>query len=615
MSLTLLALLASVKATTKSRYETVSANSGVPQDELCDTDIKFYRSGYVSPYFLFEFELDGSWDQCVPAGESNNGPGRFYIVEMETDGDDQGDYVLVYDPQDLHCDTDDEGGIDTSLCDNTWRNAGSGDDGDSSLFLWQDLDGDWGSTQPTMSDNPPSDYTAYEEELFPEDVLWVRIVTRPAVANPTGKNVVQLAVHEANVGSPGELRSRGWSSSDSNINNATLPYHDPNTSADMNGNKFDNVCSADTGVWPPSGPSATPITVDSVRLTNSGRRTVVERSTANEVINAGFNIYGLSRHGWERLNGELIPSASLALLEPQDYRYEVQGGSYERFQLADVDFQGRERRHGPFAVGELYGEKVAPRRIDWASIRSEQENQARIREAQRQLHTGAGSKRRAASPHKRTQGVEVEFEVDRTGIYRVTYSELKAAGFDLAGISARSLSLVSRGQTVPIRVHTGRNGPTQRHSRLNKSTFGPGGFVEFYGEDLDSLYTRTNLYRLVAGSHRAKRIVPIRPELLPISPPRSITWRVSKGRKNATTVFRLRLEIPGTTRLCWQDQLPSSQALSSILQNWRQKKSRPGFKSTSGASPTGRAAIPIIMCLLSSTTRWWLTGGSMDLRR
>ena len=108
---------------------------------------------------------------------------------------------------------------------------------------------------------------------------------------------------------------------------------------------------------------------------------------------------------------------------------------------------------------------------------------------------------------------------------------------------------------------------------------------------------------------------PSGPELLPISPPRSITWRVSKGRKNATTVFRLRLEIPGTTRLCWQDQLPSSQALSSILQNWRQKKSRPGFKSTSGASPTGRAAISIIMCLLSSTTRWWLTGGSMDLRR
>lgn len=44
----------------EDRYETVSANEGVILDELCDTDIEFYRVGYVSPFFLFEFELDGS---------------------------------------------------------------------------------------------------------------------------------------------------------------------------------------------------------------------------------------------------------------------------------------------------------------------------------------------------------------------------------------------------------------------------------------------------------------------------------------------------------------------------------------------------------------------------
>ena len=247
---------------------------------------------------------------------------------------------------------------------------------------------------------------------------------------------------------------------------------------------------------------------------NSGRRTIVEWSTSNEVINAGFNIYGLSRHGWERLNGELIPSANPALLEPQDYRYEVRGGSYERFQLADVDFQGRERRHGPFRAGELYGEKVVPQRIDWASIRAEQENQAAIRGAQRQFQSGTGSKQGTAAIDKRRPGIDVEFEVDRTGIYRVTNSELKAAGFDLAGIPARSLALVSRGQTVPIRVQGGMSGSAQRRSSFDRSIFGPGGFIEFYGEALDSLYTRTNLYRLVASPRRVRRIIPIQTGVL-----------------------------------------------------------------------------------------------------
>ena len=479
------------------RYETIVADTQIGI-ELCDTDIEFYRVGHdaTTGYFIFEFEFDGSWDQC----SGGTGDARLLVVELEVDGPPsvRGDFVLVYDPDDTHC-CGDVGECDTSDCNDTWVNADSGD-GDATLFLWGDTDNDWGYTgagqggTATGDDDPASGYTAYEDDLFPTDVLWVRIITRPVPDPPPPgetigdpKNIVQMAVASSTIGSPTEVRSRGWSSSDSSINRDTLPYHDTSTETDLIGNRFDNVCAADVGIWPPSGPSATPITVDSVRVTNSGRRTVMEWSTANEVINAGFNIYGLSRHGWERLNADLIPSASLALLEPQTYQYEVGGGSYEKFQLADVDFQGRERRHGPFEVGELYGEKVAPQRIDWASIRSEQENKARIREAQRQLHTGAGSKRRAASPHKRTAGVEVEFEVDRTGIYRVTYSELRAAGFDLAGISARSLSLVSRGQTVPIRVHTGRNGPAQRHSRLNKSTFGPGGFVEFYGEALNYL--------------------------------------------------------------------------------------------------------------------------------
>ena len=61
-------------------YETVSANDGEVLDERCDTDIKFFRVGYSDPFFYFEFELAGSWDQCADEPGNNNGVGRHYLV-------------------------------------------------------------------------------------------------------------------------------------------------------------------------------------------------------------------------------------------------------------------------------------------------------------------------------------------------------------------------------------------------------------------------------------------------------------------------------------------------------------------------------------------------------
>jgi hypothetical protein len=74
----------------------------------------------------------------------------------------------------------------------------------------------------------------------------------------------------------------------------------------------------------------------------------------------------------------------------------------------------------------------------------------------------------------------------------VTHEDLVAAGFDLTGASASQLGLFTRDVPVPIFV----GGETR---------FGPGSYIEFWGEALDTLYTKTNVYRLLTGQKKPAR--------------------------------------------------------------------------------------------------------------
>jgi hypothetical protein len=77
--------------------------------------------------------------------------------------------------------------------------------------------------------------------------------------------------------------------------------------------------------------------------------------------------------------------------------------------------------------------------------------------------------------------------VEQSGIYRVTYEQLLAAGLDLSGVQAADIALTSLGRAHP------------RHVRSKGGVFGPGASIAFFGEALtlpDSLYTRSNVYQL-----------------------------------------------------------------------------------------------------------------------
>jgi len=81
-------------------------------------------------------------------------------------------------------------------------------------------------------------------------------------------------------------------------------------------------------------------------------------------------------------------------------------------------------------------------------------------------------------------------QVSQTGITRVTYEALQTAGLDLAGVPVSKITVLNQNQMIPAFVYT--TDPA--------GAFGPGGYIEFYGQALDTLYTGTNIYTVQVSS-------------------------------------------------------------------------------------------------------------------
>jgi hypothetical protein len=264
-----------------------------------------------------------------------------------------------------------------------------------------------------------------------------------------------------------------------------------------------------------AGNSSLPVTLSSFHATTSGNSTHFEWQTATEVGHIGFNLYveseakdrlssegsAASEEGLLLINEQLIPSfadsgAAIDSLTPQDYRYDAKAMLGERFYLEEVDILGQTRRHGPFLLDQEYGHFVEIEPIDWASIRSEHEAKA---EAQQTAHAKAGQasvERMRDRTKTASSGPLMHFHVDEEGLYRVTHTDLVVAGVDLSGTMASDIALLASGRPVPITIG-GENG---------EKSFGDGSYIEFYGEALDTLYTKENVYTLLLDPAQASRV-------------------------------------------------------------------------------------------------------------
>ncbi len=90
--------------------------------------------------------------------------------------------------------------------------------------------------------------------------------------------------------------------------------------------------------------------------------------------------------------------------------------------------------------------------------------------------------------------------VNDSGMQRVTYEELASAGADLRGLRTRKMNVTVDGDSVPMRI-VGQQTGSQRF-------FGPGGYIEFYADSAESLYSEEQAYTLHFMSRAELRQTP-----------------------------------------------------------------------------------------------------------
>ncbi|MCP4201632.1 MAG: DUF11 domain-containing protein, partial [bacterium] len=277
------------------------------------------------------------------------------------------------------------------------------------------------------------------------------------------------------------------------------------TTSDSTGNNF--------GFWN-GGITTTPVTLAYFEAGSDGS---FRWMTSTEVGNLGFNLYALTDNGLERLNEELIASHVVDSLEPQSYEFESAGSAGEIFVLEDVDIHGVVRHHGPFYVDESAGSEAAKAQPGaWSEIRQKKAERRHAERSERAARRRAPARLSGAVPTptlgvatgafregdggclgcdrgRRSRYPAASLGVEREGIYRVSYEDLLAAGIDLGGVQSSWLALSSRGVAVPMYMASG-------------PLFGPGSYVEFVGEPVETLYTKTNIYRLEVHRQLAKRV-------------------------------------------------------------------------------------------------------------
>jgi uncharacterized repeat protein (TIGR01451 family) len=260
------------------------------------------------------------------------------------------------------------------------------------------------------------------------------------------------------------------------------------------------------GFWN-GGVVTNPITLAWFKAEERGGGVHFEWMTATETANVGFHLYAVGAEGLGRLNEEIIPSQVIDSLEPQRYAFEAWGVEAEEFLLEDVDLLGVRRYHGPFRRGEARGAEPKPERVAWGEIRAERSARRAARGAVRsdvlrsgdEAGSGGWNSGRIGPPWRGWGGARLEVSED--GIYRVSYEQLLAAGVNLRGAPIAALALTVGGEPVALRVEGQVGAP-----RYGRGRFGPGSYIEFVGEALDTLYTRTNVYTLGVDWRQALRV-------------------------------------------------------------------------------------------------------------
>jgi uncharacterized repeat protein (TIGR01451 family) len=292
----------------------------------------------------------------------------------------------------------------------------------------------------------------------------------------------------------------------SNTANVTADQTDPNLANN-------------TSTWIETVTASTRVTLQSFSAhsgtdKNGANRTILTWKTGGEAHNLGFNVYREDNGGRVRLNPSIIAGSALwmngAVPKHSAKSYAwidttpgIIGGSYW---LEDIDVNGARTMHGPVSV-----ESGLPARSDATAAETRTFNQL----SQAQPAASGGQQSHVMETFPRRMNInsspsnvqmEKQFElaahravkifVRHEGWYRITQPELVQAGLD-SNVDPSQLHLYAEAFEQPIQI-TG--------ATAGSGGFGPQAAIQFYGTGIDTVFSGTRAYWLVAGEGQGLRI-------------------------------------------------------------------------------------------------------------
>jgi hypothetical protein len=231
-------------------------------------------------------------------------------------------------------------------------------------------------------------------------------------------------------------------------------------------------------------------------------------STSFETSNLGFRVWRETAAGRALVSPDLVAGSalgvrgSMTLAQGKPYRILDRGSSdtTAKYWLEDVDLSGRSSWHGPFFVDAKVpsgqGCPKAPTLADLGHVPDDPLLGTRAQVAQAALGPGKGATVPTNTSHVLAGMSGVKIGVQESGWYRVTRSELLAAGLDIS-VQTANLRLLSEGIEYPILIETAPSGDGSQVAA-----------VQFYGFGIDSPYTRTRVFWLVNGKQKGLRLSP-----------------------------------------------------------------------------------------------------------
>jgi hypothetical protein len=245
---------------------------------------------------------------------------------------------------------------------------------------------------------------------------------------------------------------------------------------------------------------ATPVLkVKSFDAAASASGTVLKWATETEVNHLGFNIYRDKDGKRLQVNQQLITNSTLNITIdaalPAGHSYEFIDSSAANdsadYWLEAIDIKGNVSWLGPYSSHQSQGEFI---HAETQNVRASVAQGACLSaplESRAKLVKPSLLASKIQTP---PQTKALKLAVTQEGWYRVTQPELIAAGLR-ASVDPRTLQLQNGGKAQQMTVKGQEDGK-----------FEPNDYIEFYGQGIDSAFSKANIYWLTEGGAVAQRI-------------------------------------------------------------------------------------------------------------